>query len=812
NGYHPLMALRSSFGLLIQIPFFMAAYNYLSNLEELRGLSFWFIRDLGNPDATFYIGSFAVNVLPIAMTLINCISGAIYTKGFKAKDKIQIYAMAAIFLVILYDSPAGLVLYWTMNNVFSMVKNIFYKLKKPLFVLYLCACAGVCGIDYYLFFEHNGFLYKRLAIVFLLAIVFFIPLLVKLVQYLLDTLLKPLVDDEKACFSIFLSSSLVLSIVCGLYIVTTIIAASPMEFSFIDDITSPFTFLWANCWKFFGLFCIWPLCVYLLFGRRIKACISALFAMGAIVVLINVFVFHGNYGNLNQTMIFDNPGALRPATGTALLNIFAGVAAIALVCVVFAVKKTVILSRSYGIIAVALAVTSFLSFGGINRNYTEYAAMQAAGGGSADTVKPVFHFSKTEKNIFILDLDRAISAYLPEIFRERPELNDIFEGFVYYPNTVSFGVNTLAASPAMFGGYDYTPQMMNARDTEALVDKHNEALKVLPVLFMNNGYTATVTDSSFAGYSWIPDMRIFDEYPEIRALTTEKVYRSLWMREHPGIRAENYTSRLIGTNIFWYTVLRASPSIMRDLIYKNGNYWSSLSDADSIQTFVDSYSVLDYLPRLTDFSSEKPTFTYMVNDATHEPLYLQAPDYVPVKTVTDIGQSRYARDRHYHINISSFLELAEWFQFLKENGVYDNTRIILVSDHGSSANTDELPSPSDGVTNNRIESINPILLVKDFGASGAITRDETFMTNADVAALACENIIENPVNPFTGNPIDMKRKAGGIFGALLMRWTPDGQEKNKYRVEFWYKTGESVFDADCVREVTEEEAMASLPN
>ena len=31
--------------------------------------------------------------------------------------------MALIFLVLLYSSPAGLVLYWTMNNVFSLVKS-----------------------------------------------------------------------------------------------------------------------------------------------------------------------------------------------------------------------------------------------------------------------------------------------------------------------------------------------------------------------------------------------------------------------------------------------------------------------------------------------------------------------------------------------------------------------------------------------------------------------------------------------------------------------------------------------------------------
>ena len=37
NHYHPMMALRSSFGLLIPVPFFMAAYNCLSSFPALQG-------------------------------------------------------------------------------------------------------------------------------------------------------------------------------------------------------------------------------------------------------------------------------------------------------------------------------------------------------------------------------------------------------------------------------------------------------------------------------------------------------------------------------------------------------------------------------------------------------------------------------------------------------------------------------------------------------------------------------------------------------------------------------------------------------
>ena len=76
NNYHPLMALRSSFSLLIQIPFFIAAYTFLSHLEPLRGYRFLFISDFGSPDGALRIGSLTLNVLPILMTAINCVSGA----------------------------------------------------------------------------------------------------------------------------------------------------------------------------------------------------------------------------------------------------------------------------------------------------------------------------------------------------------------------------------------------------------------------------------------------------------------------------------------------------------------------------------------------------------------------------------------------------------------------------------------------------------------------------------------------------------------------------------------------------------------
>jgi Preprotein translocase subunit YidC len=124
-GYRPTDALKGSVSLLLEVPFFVAAYRFLSGLTLLSGVSFGPIRDLGAPDALLQIGGLSINVLPILMTAINVVSAAIYMKGFPWKSKLQMYGMALVFLVLLYGSPAGLVFYWTLNNLFSLIKNIF---------------------------------------------------------------------------------------------------------------------------------------------------------------------------------------------------------------------------------------------------------------------------------------------------------------------------------------------------------------------------------------------------------------------------------------------------------------------------------------------------------------------------------------------------------------------------------------------------------------------------------------------------------------------------------------------------------------
>jgi YidC/Oxa1 family membrane protein insertase len=195
NNYHPIHALRSSLGLLIQVPFFIAAYHYISNLEILNGQSFLFINNLGEPDSLIK----GINILPIIMTVINIISGIIYTSGFSKQDKIQIHCLAALFLILLYNSPAALVLYWTCNNIFNLVKNILIKYKNSNKYLYCLTIIFSAVLIIYSLFLYNAPLVNRIFTVLIILFILSAPVWKKICLYM-SSLIKSFLATENTGF------------------------------------------------------------------------------------------------------------------------------------------------------------------------------------------------------------------------------------------------------------------------------------------------------------------------------------------------------------------------------------------------------------------------------------------------------------------------------------------------------------------------------------------------------------------------------------------------------------------------------------
>ena len=801
NHYHPLMALRSSFGLLVQIPFFIAAYSFLSTLPALQGKSLLFIQDMGKPDRLFSIGSFNVNILPILMTVINMIASAIYTKGFKLRDKLQTYGMALVFLVILYDSPAGLVLYWTMNNVFSLVKNVFYKLRSPLQTLYVLLVVGVVAIDCYILFYHYGVFSRRLTATILFSCLLFAPLVVKLAGKLLDSIFQPLVTDNKVRLSLFLFSACSLAVLTGFVVPSLVIESSVGEFSNLDTFASPLAFIWEALLKTSGLLVFWPLCIYLLFKSRIQTLISIFMMDTLLIVLLDTFVCVRDYGTISRVIHFSSVD-MDSTAGESLFNLLGIFIMLLIPLILLHFRKGHILTVVTSIIFAGTVSLIPLKARQIQKEYKQYCAEIGDKVDQNTEIEPVFHLSKTGKNVIVFMLDRAENAYIQPIFDSFPELYDQFSGFTLYKNVVSFNRGTLLGAPGLYGGYEYTPAEMNKRSTEKLVDKHNESLLLMPRVFTEQaGFTATVTDLSWANYKWIPDMSICDSYPAIHGTNIQRKYTQLYLDQHESEIPVNITTTQLRRNLVWYSLFRAVPTFLRDSVYDDGSWWSSAKTSDDMMEFLDCYSELAYLKDLTDFTGTQDTYCTIVNETTHSALDLKPPLYEPSQDISGERPEKVKRLGSVDANIASLKKLGEWFDYLKENGCYDNTRIILVSDHGigSSAGYELDFTEENWPHLQQPDHCHPLLMVKDFGSAGDLKTDFQFMTNADVPSIAFEDIIEHPVNPFTGKAIETlppeQKKASGVV--LMDNHQPGMNGTYTFTVpaDLWYTVTDTIFDS-----------------
>jgi YidC/Oxa1 family membrane protein insertase len=127
--------------ILVQIPVFFALYKVLFVTIEMRHMPFYgWIADLSDRDPTSLFNLFGlipwdppsfllIGAWPIAMGLTMFIQQKLNPAP---PDPIQakIFMFFPLFLtVILAPFPAGLVIYWTFNNIFTMVQQVIVQRK-----------------------------------------------------------------------------------------------------------------------------------------------------------------------------------------------------------------------------------------------------------------------------------------------------------------------------------------------------------------------------------------------------------------------------------------------------------------------------------------------------------------------------------------------------------------------------------------------------------------------------------------------------------------------------------------------------------
>ncbi len=821
NRYKPISALRSALPLLLQIPFFLAAYRFLSQAPQLLSASFGPLDDLSKPDGLLKMGGFSLNLLPILMTGINILSCEVYARDSAWKDKLRLYAMALLFLVILYTSPSGLVLYWTLNNLFSLIKNLISTSKnKTLLLCVSLSALGLAFLGFAIAARQAGPLRRLLLL--LIGLGMQLPGLLQLFGKGLS-LRRTDGSGGKAEPSVFFSGCVFLAILTGLLIPSSVISSSPEEFVVILDYQSPLIYLLYSLAAAAGMFVLWSGLFYYLADNRSKGLMEAGVWVLCGVFLADYMLFGRDLGNLSAELKYDIDFSF--SARQSLLNLSVLLLLGAALFLLWK-KKRLFVKAVYPILILTVLGMSAYNI------WTVRAALPGIKSiAEQRNEKASFSLSTEGKNVIVFMLDRGIGSYVPYLMQENPDLLRQFDGFTWYPNTLSYGTRTNTASPALFGGYEYTPEELNKRSEELLEDKQNEALRIMPVLFRDAGYSVTVCDPPYAGYRWVPDLSIFDGYEGIRAYNTESG------QFNPDSQSPASKKLLWKRNLFCYSLMKVSPLRLQHFLYQDGTYFGEFSKVYSLErmqttggvslsegvteAFMDSYSALRALPEMTTISREEEnTFLMIENGVPHNIILLKEPEYEPALAVDNRQYDAEHADRftcsgrvmtvetayqmsHYQCNMAAFLQLGRWFDYLRENGVYDNTRIVIVADHGWSlgqfpellfgapAHEGTIYNPQD------IMLYNPLLMVKDFGST-CFTVDERFMTNADTPLLAFKGLLEDPHNPFTGKAMDDRAKHEAEHHVFYTdAWGVTENNGTTFLPGKWYSlSGSDIFDRD----------------
>lgn len=119
---HKINPLAGCLPMVLQIPVFFALFNVLRNAIELRQESWLWVTDLSKPDTIATLGSIPLNPLAVTMGLSMFLQQYLTPSTADPNQKKMMQFMTIGFMFMLYTMPSGLTLYWTVNNIISIIQ------------------------------------------------------------------------------------------------------------------------------------------------------------------------------------------------------------------------------------------------------------------------------------------------------------------------------------------------------------------------------------------------------------------------------------------------------------------------------------------------------------------------------------------------------------------------------------------------------------------------------------------------------------------------------------------------------------------
>ena len=131
-GVNPLSQMGGCLPMVIQLPIFFGFFTMLRTAIELRGAEFLWVTDLSSPENLFAdtLG-FPINIMPLLMTGTMFLQMRLQppSPGMDPTQQARMKYMPLMFVFFFYSASSGLCLYWTVQNVLSIVQTKMTKVE-----------------------------------------------------------------------------------------------------------------------------------------------------------------------------------------------------------------------------------------------------------------------------------------------------------------------------------------------------------------------------------------------------------------------------------------------------------------------------------------------------------------------------------------------------------------------------------------------------------------------------------------------------------------------------------------------------------
>jgi YidC/Oxa1 family membrane protein insertase len=440
--------------------------------------------------------------------------------------------------------------------------------------------------------------------------------------------------------------------------------------------------------------------------------------------------------------------------------------ALFLVVIFYGISWLITLQRTrpvlYGLILINLLLIGQSIYMGIKTE--TFFKKEAVTTAAKSDEKSEISFSKDKQNIVLFIIDGAQGWYMHDLVEEDSTFREAFSGFTYYPNTLAMANYTYASVPSIMCGYAYSIAQLNLDNEKTILQKVSQATECFYKKVKDDGFDFT---STILRYSSI-DHNKFDYYiPSWHPSWSEQL----------GLKKPE---EMWYTRLWENAMFSSAPLFLKPRVYNHAKWIIKEKSNLNLSEFY-QYNFVRALPKISNTSNPHPNFIYIHSLYTHNPWNMINEKNELIRDVTPYESQR-----------AFTYTFAEWLAWMKEHGVYDNTKIILVSDHGPdwwhfkgdiTITAPIVWTEEKKISLDRFLHLNALLMVKDFNSDYPLREDWRLMNIADVSAIA-----------FNENDPTKADSTSRTLPTFFTAWHNDLKTRTQYEIKHAFEVTDYVYD------------------